>query len=160
MARDLFMLSFYLCGMNAVDFYNLKKKDIKDGRIEYNRAKTKGRRRDNAFISIKLIDEAKPLLKKYIEKLPRMYKFYEGLDAALSSGMIKLRELTEIPEITFYWARHTFANTARNNCRMSKDDVALALNHIDEGHRTTDIYIAKDWRIVDEVQEKVVGLLN
>ncbi|MDB5157199.1 MAG: recombinase [Mucilaginibacter sp.] len=39
---------------------------------------------------------------------------------------------------------------------MSKD-VALALNHIDEGHRTTDIYIAKDWRIVDEVQ--VVGLL-
>jgi len=160
LARDLFMLSFYLCGMNAVDFYNLKKKDIKDGRIEYNRAKTKGRRRDNAFISIKLIDEAKPLLKKYIEKLPKMYKYYEGLDAALSSGMIKLRELTEIPEITFYWARHTFANTARNNCRMSKDDVALALNHIDEGHRTTDIYIAKDWRIVDEVQEKVVLLLG
>lgn len=85
-----------------------------------------------------------------------MYKFYEGLDSALSSGMIKLREITEIPEITFYWTRHTFAKTACNNCRMSKD-VALALNHIDEGHRTTDIYIAKDWRIVDEVQ--VVGLL-
>lgn len=48
---------------------------------------------------------------------------------------------------------------ACNNCGMSKDDVALPLNHIDEGHRITDIYIAKDWRIVDEVQEKVVGLL-
>lgn len=47
---------------------------------------------------------------------------------------------------------------ARNDCRMSKDDVALALNHVDEGNRTTDIYIAKDWRIVDDVQRKVTAL--
>jgi integrase len=153
------MLSFYLCGTNAVDFYNLRKKDIKHGRLEYNRAKTKGRRRDNAFISIKLIKEAKPLLEKYIELLPKRYKTYSGLDTALSEGMKELRKITGIDEITFYWARHTFANTARNACRMSKDDVALALNHIDEGHRTTDIYISKDWKIVDEVQEKVVGML-
>jgi integrase len=159
LAKDLFMLSFYLCGTNAVDFYNLQKKDIKHGRIEYNRAKTKGRRRDNAFISIKLIDESKPLLEKYIEILPQRYKKYDGLDTALSAGMRELRKITGIADITFYWARHTFANTARNACRMSKDDVALALNHIDEGHRTTDIYIAKDWKIVDEVQEKVVGML-
>jgi hypothetical protein len=43
---------------------------------------------------------------------------------------------------------------------MSRDDVALALNHVDEGHRTTDIYISKDWKIVDEVQEKIVRLLG
>jgi hypothetical protein len=36
LARDLFMLSFYLCGMNAVDLYNLRNKEIKNGRIEYN----------------------------------------------------------------------------------------------------------------------------
>lgn len=160
MARDLFMLSFYLCGMNAVDLYNLNKSNIKNERIEYNRAKTRSRRRDKAFISIKLINEAKLLLKKYIEKLPKMYTNYGGLDSALSLGMKSLRELTGLPDITFYWARHTFANAARNECRMSKDDVALALNHIDEGHRTTDIYIAKDWRIVDDVQEKVMGLLR
>jgi len=53
-----------------------------------------------------------------------------------------LRELTGGPDITFYWARHSFASLACNSCRMSKDDVALALNH------------------VDEVQEKVVGLLR
>jgi integrase len=161
LAKDLFLLSFYLCGMNAVDFYNLREKDItKSGRINYNRAKTQGRRTDKAFISIKLIDEAKPILKKYLGTLTKRYKTYDGLDTALSAGMKKLRELTDIEEITFYWARHTFANTARNDCRMSKDDVALALNHIDEGHRTTDIYIAKDWKIVDEVQEKVVGMLR
>jgi integrase len=161
LARDLFMLSFYLCGMNAVDFYHLREKNIaKRGRIDYNRAKTQGRRTDKAFISIKLIDEAKPILRKYLGTLSKRYKTYDGLDTALSAGMQKLRELTDIEEITFYWARHTFANTARNDCRMSMDDVALALNHIDEGHRTTDIYIAKDWKIVDEVQEKVVKMLK
>nr|WP_255480233.1 hypothetical protein [Mucilaginibacter sp. E4BP6]NYE66977.1 integrase [Mucilaginibacter sp. E4BP6] len=36
--------------------------------------------------------------------------------------------------ITFYWARHTFATLARNKCRMSKDDVAQVLNHVDSGH--------------------------
>ena len=43
---------------------------------------------------------------------------------------------------------------------MSKDDVALALNHVDEGNRTTDIYIAKDWKIVDDVQRKVIAQLK
>jgi integrase len=159
LSRDLFMLSFYLCGMNAVDLYHLRLKNIKNGRIDYNRAKTEGRRKDNAFISIKLIDEAKPIITKYIELLSCRYNTYGGLDTALSKGMEQLRKITGIDDITFYWARHTFANTARNACRMSKDDVALALNHIDEGHRTTDIYIAKDWKIVDEVQAKVVHML-
>lgn len=65
-----------------------------------------------------------------------------------------------LSEVTFYWARHTFANVARNKCRMSKDDIALALNHVDEGNRTTDIYIAKDWKIVDDVQRKVMEKLK
>jgi hypothetical protein len=72
--------------------------------------------------------------------------------------MQQIRKITKIPKITFYWARHTFANVARNDCRMSKDDIGLALNHIDTGNTTTDIYIAKDWKIVDEVQIKVVKL--
>jgi len=75
-------------------------------------------------------------------------------------GMKDLRELTGIPELTFYWARHTFATLARNKCRLSMNDVALALNHVDSNHKTTDIYIDRDWTIVDEVQERVVGLLN
>lgn len=56
--------------------------------------------------------------------------------------------------------RDILFNLARNKCRMSKDDVGLALNHVDEGHRTTYIYIEKDWSIVDDVQENVVNLLR
>lgn len=160
LARDLYILSFYMCGINAVDLYKGTFKNIRNGRLDYNRSKTEAGRKDNAFISIKIVDEAKPLLEKYLEKLSIRYANHEGLDYALSKGMEHLRKITGIPDITLYWARHTFGNLARNSCRMSKDDVGLALNHIDEGHRTTDIYIAKDWTIVDEVQNKVVTLLR
>jgi hypothetical protein len=34
LASDLFMLSFSFCGINAVDFYYLKKNNVKDGRLE------------------------------------------------------------------------------------------------------------------------------
>jgi integrase len=160
LAKEIYMLSFYLCGMNAVDLYYLTTKDVRNGRIDYNRAKTQGRRKDNAFISIKVVEEARPLLEKYIEKLSIRYSTYGVLDTALSQGMKQLRKLTGIPGATIYWARHTFATVARNACRISKDDVALALNHVDDEHRTTDIYIEKDWSIVDEVQLKVIGLLR
>jgi len=160
LAKELYMLSFYLCGMNAVDLYQITKRDIRNGRVDYNRSKTEGKRKDNAFISIKIVDEAKPLLEKYLGKLRERYSSANCLNWALSKGMEQLRKLTGIPELTLYWARHTFANTARNDCRMSKDDVALALNHVDEGNRTTDIYIAKDWKIVDDVQRKVIAQLR
>lgn len=160
LAKELYMLSFYLCGINAVDLYQITERDVRNGRLDYNRSKTQGKRKDNAFISIKIIDEAKPLLEKYLGKLRERYSSANALNWALCKGMEQLRKLTGIPELTLYWARHTFANTARNDCRMSKDDVALALNHVDEGNRTTDIYIAKDWKIVDDVQRKVIAQLR
>jgi len=70
LARDLFMLSFYLCGMNAVDFYNhLERKS--HTRLEYNRSKTSGQRQDNAFISVKIIPEAAVLIDKYGKTLKK-----------------------------------------------------------------------------------------
>lgn len=160
LAKELYMLSFYLCGTNAVDFYQLGGQNIRNGRLEYNRSKTAERRKDNAFISIKIVDKARPLLEKYIGKLTERYSTIGCLNKALSKGMEQICRQIGLSGVTFYWARHTFANTARNDCRMSKDYVALALNHVDEGNRTTDIYIAKDWKIVDDVQSKVMEKLK
>ena len=160
LAKDLFMLSFYLCGMNAVDLYHLNKDNIRKGRLEYNRTKTKSRRKDNAFISIKLVAEAKPLLEKFLGKLNPRYNSSQNLDRELNEGMKLICKFLKIPVVTFYWARHSFGTLARNKCRMSIDDVAQALNHIDSEHKTTDIYIEKDWKIVDDVQHAVISLLK
>ncbi|WP_454801450.1 phage integrase SAM-like domain-containing protein [Mucilaginibacter phyllosphaerae] len=159
MARDLFMLSFYLCGINAIDLYKANY-SINNGRIEYKRSKTSDRRKDGAFISIKIHKEAKKLLAKYDGVLNGRYASIGNLNKAISIGMRELQLQTKIADITFYWARHSFGTLARNTCRKSKDDIALALNHVDNGHKTTDIYIAKDWSIVDEVQEAVINLIR
>jgi len=160
LARDLFMLSFYLCGINAVDLYEIDRYDPDWERLHYYRAKTRDVRADDAFISIKIIPEARPLMAKYMGRLQRRHTTCSGLNSALKKGMEALRVLTGIPDITYYWARHSFATIARNKCRMNKDDIAEALNHVDGEHRVTDIYIEKDWSIVDDVQAAVIQLVR
>lgn len=160
LARDLYLLSLYLCGMNAVDLYNLTEDNIKDGRINYNRSKTQDQRKDNAFISIKIIEEAKPLLAKYLGKLSTRFSDHNGLSAALSFGMKAVCRLTGLTGVTYYYARHTFATTARNFCGVSPYDIGQALNHIDDGTRITDIYLEKDWKIVDNVQLRVISYIR
>ena len=60
------------------------------------------------------------------------------------------------PGLFFYMARHTWATFARNKCDVSKDDVAMSLNHIDQVLKTTDTYIDPDWSIIDRANRKVL----
>jgi len=160
LAKEIFLLSFYLCGMNAKDIYNLTQTAIVKDRLNYNRAKTKTRRKDSAFISIKLIPEAYSLLFKYIGRLRLRYSESCNFNKALNKGLKEIGEGLGISSLTMYAARHSFGSIARNECRFSKDDVAFALNHIDHNTKTTDIYIKPDWQIIDDVQLKVVSLLK
>ncbi len=156
-ARDLFMFSFYMCGINAADiFNNIGKKH--NTRFNYNRTKTENKRTDNAFMSVYIPDEAKNYIIKYSESLYRRYKTIKSLNNRLSNSLRDIGELIGIDRLTFYHARHTFASLARNECRFSKDDVAAALNH--SSNTITDVYIAKDWQIVDDVQNGVLALLR
>lgn len=88
-----------------------------------------------------------------------MYSEIGNLNKALNNGLKIIGSTIGVPDLSFYWGRHTFGNLARNKCRKSKDDVALALNHVDHGRRTTDIFLEKDWTIVDEVQEAVIAFV-
>ena len=159
LAKEIFLLSFYLCGMNAKDIYNLSHSSIVKNRVDYNRSKTQSRRKDRAFISIKLIPEASPLLFKYVGRLQERYSESGNFNKALNIGLKEIGEAVGIHSLTMYSARHSFGSIARNECRFSKDDVAFALNHLDPATRTTDIYIKPDWGIIDEVQLKVSSSL-
>lgn len=149
-ARDIFMLSFYMCGMNAKDMYD-GNYDIANGRLEYKRSKTKNKRSDEAFISIKLVPEAEKLLNKYNKKyLQSRYSAHSNFIIALSNGMKDV-------EMTFYTARHIFASWAFNRFRYSIDEIGVALNH--SSNRITNDYIAKDWSLIDRIQSDVLSLL-
>jgi integrase len=164
-ARDMYILSFYLVGMNSADLYGCT--DYKNGRITYNRAKTKDRRADAAEISIKVEPEALELLEKYKDSTgERVFCFYrmyadEGtFNDAINKGLKQVGEKLGAEDLEFYSARHSWATIAVNDCEVDKYTVHTALNHADESMRITDIYIKKDFTIIDRANRKVLDYLN
>lgn len=171
LGRDVFMLSFYLVGMNLADLFLAE--DYKDGRISYHRAKTFSRKGQDAFISIKVEPEAVPLIEKYRDpKGKRLFKFYlnyaTGNDflAAANKGLKIVCEhlnkdgaLIE-PEVSTYYARGSWSTIARNDCKVPKEDIHFALNHSDPRMKITDLYIEEDFEIVDKANRAVIDLVN
>lgn len=168
LARDVFMLSFLLAGINLADIYALKAKDYKAGRISYCRQKTKDKRQDRAFISVKVFPEAEQYIKWYRD--PRgeslfcfasLYSSFDIFQANINKGLKVVAAAAEINEdLTSYYARFSFATIARNNCDVSRDDIDLALVHANQSLKMTDRYIKKDWSRVDEVIRKVIDCLT
>lgn len=165
-ARDVFMLSFYLVGMNFADLYELDK--YKEGRVSYNRKKTKGRRQDQAFISIKVEPEAEPFLQKFRDKTgQRVFDFHTRytdphiFSSNVNKGLkVVAKAITLDEPLSTYYARHTWATIARNDCDISKDDIDLALNHVDQGLKMADAYIKKDWSRIDNANRAVLDYLK
>ena len=160
-ARDMFMLSFCLWGTNAKDLYECT--DFSNGRITYNRAKTKDRRDDGAKISIKVEPEIMPLVEKYKDKTgERVFCFYQmysdpdTFNAAIGKGLRQIREIIGIDYLVFYSARHSFATIATNDVKTDKYTVHQMLNHVDGKMKITDRYIRKDWTVFDKANRKLL----
>ena len=158
LARDVFMISFYACGMNVVDIYSAH--TVRNGRLEYNRTKTKDKRSDNAFISIKIEPELEVLIDKYTDPSgARVFNFYKKYATANGLTTAVNRELSKtIPGVTAYYARHSWATIARNNCGISKDTISEALNH-SSGLSITDTYLARNWDGFDNANRAVIDFI-
>lgn len=160
-SKDIFLLSFGLVGMNAVDLYYCD--SFKNDRITYQRTKTKNRRDDKAEISIRVEPELKAIFEKYRdpsgERVFNFYKSYSSANAfsvALNKGLKKIGNSLGIDDLEFYAARHTWATIAANEAGVDKFTVHTALNHVDEKMRVTDIYIKKSWDPIDKANRQVL----
>lgn len=167
--KDLFMLSIYLIGINPKDLLYLKYENIIVGRIVYHRYKT------NKLYNVKIEPEALDILQKYkgdkylLNCLDR-YKDYLDYLHHMNDGLKKLgMEYIEgkgyvkatkaiCPELTSYWARHTWATIAYG-IGVSKDVISQALGHSNRV-AVTDIYIEYDLGKVDEANRKVINYIN
>ena len=75
LAKDCFILSFGLIGMNSADLYSCI--DLNNDVITYYRAKTTDRRNDKAKMKVKVLPIIKPLLEKYRDRTGRrVFNFY------------------------------------------------------------------------------------
>lgn len=163
-ARDAFIMSFCLMGMNSVDMYECTK--IKNGAICYKRRKTRTRRSDEAYIEVNVHPFLQPLMDKYKGR-KRVFNFYlkysdeSTFNANINKGLKEVGSAVGIENLQFYQARHTFATLSRNLMKFAKSDVDEALNHVGDMD-IADVYIQKDFSIINEnnfkLIEKVFGL--
>ena len=111
LARDMFLLSFGLAGMNLIDFVNCS--IYSDGRIFYERTKTKDRKKDGAFISVPVMPEIQPLFDAYrdesgdkVFRLGKMFNSMGSFRTSVAMGMKLMCKDLGIEPITFYQRRH------------------------------------------------------
>lgn len=164
LAKDCFILSFCLIGMNSVDLYNAE--ICENSEIVYCRTKTKDRRNDNAKIRIKIHPLILPIIKKYMDKTgKRVFRFYQmyadqsTFNAALNKGLKAVGKKIGIPDLEFYAARHSWATIARNDLNTDKSTIDEALNHVDKNLSVTDLYIKKDFSIINKVNKSVLDYI-
>lgn len=111
--RDLFMLSYYLGGINVCDVLKLK---ISDNTIKYIRQKTESRNKVNKYVEFSIPDEAMAIIKKYTDSngillfsklkkhnLDYIFHFFDFI-----------KHETGIKTLMYYSARKSFSQHAFN----------------------------------------------
>ena len=164
--RDIFMLMFYLIGINAIDLFNAEK--LNGNRLEYRRSKT------SRLYSIKVEPEAMQIIERYkgethLLDIMDNYANYKDFLHRMNDNLRRIGKVERkglggkkyispfFPEISSYWSRHTWATIAAS-IDIPKDVIAAALGH--GGNTVTDIYINFDMKKVDDANRKVIDYLN
>ncbi|MCL2311949.1 MAG: hypothetical protein FWC41_05610, partial [Firmicutes bacterium] len=86
------------------------------------------------------------------------YSTFQNFVKSVNLGLKTIAKTLKIDEsISTYYARHSWATIARNDCNISKSDIAECLNH--STNTITDIYIKKDWKTIDVANRKVINFV-
>ena len=166
-AKDVFLLSFYLVGMNTADIYNLKPEDYSQGRITYNRQKTKSVRSDKAKISIAVLPQTAEMINRYIDPqkkkllwFAQKYSTFQIFVSNVNKGLKIIAAALNLPaDLSTYYARHSWATIARNDLNFETALVSECLNHKVPELKMADIYIKKDWSRIDKVNSAVIDYI-
>ena len=163
LARDCCMLSLCLMGTNSVDLYNAK--TYKDGKLIYERTKTKDRRSDSARIEIEVHDIVKPLFEKYrsadgkhVFSFADRYANPQQFNRAINVGLKGIGKRMGVDNLQFYQFRHSVASIARNELHYAKSDIDEMLNHVGD-NRIADIYIKRDFSVINLINRRVIEYL-
>lgn len=162
LGRDVFFLSLYLMGMNAIDLMTCPPPI--DGRIRYRRSKVEAKRGNAATMSVRIIAEAQPIVQRYVGTnsafdFAQRYVCVGDFRAAVNKGLSSICRRLNIPVITFYYARHAFAEIAHQHLGVPLDDVARCLNHSSQTRSITFRYAGRDYARIDDIQRQVADFV-
>ena len=111
LAKDCFILSFCLMGMNSVDLHSCD--EIEDNAITYYRSKTTGRRLDKAKMKVDILPVLSFLMEKYKDYTGRrVFRFYQmyntanNFNRAINLGLKQIGKILKVDDLEFYAACH------------------------------------------------------
>ena len=152
LGRDLFLFSYYSCGINLVDMAQLRHLNLHDNRITYSRQKT------GKLISFPVQPPAMAILQKYSKtgQTDEDYLFpvldrnrhvtqtqirdrIKKASKAINNALRKIGKQLNLPiDLTTYVARHSFATVLKRS-GVSTSVISESLGHSSE--RVTQIYL-------------------
>lgn len=166
--RDMFMLMFYLIGINFIDLFSAKKSQLVGGRLEYDRRKT------GKHYSVKVQPEAMEIIKRYegknyllspLDRYANPKDYLQHMNRALSKLGLHYTTSSKktgeaiFPGLSTYWSRHTWATLAYQ-LGVPVDIIGQALGHSDRSHAVTFVYIRLDDRKVDQANRMLIDFVN
>ena len=177
MARDAFLMSFYLRGISFIDLAHLRKSDLKDGYLHYTRSKTgqrltirwekemqellekyQAQTASSPYLFPFLVDDGNKSQDKTIDKKKDTVRLYRNAEARISYHLRKLGAKIGIKgKLTLYVARHSWATAARDN-HISISVISEALGH--HSVTTTQIYLRSiKSSEVDDANARILAVL-
>ena len=160
-ALDMFLFSFYMRGMNLADIAALTKQNIQGGRLVYTRKKT------GVEFSILISEKAGHIITRYFglerlfpvllsqktekQKTKRVHTLSGQFNQTLRAVAADLG--FDIPGLTFYTARHTYADSLKK-AGVSTDVISELMGH--SSVRITDSYLKSfDLSVLDEADGRL-----
>ncbi len=137
LGQDVALISFCMCGLNAVDIFNAEKGQYVDGIFHYERRKTRNSRSDKGYFEVRVPEFLKPTFEKYLSKnvdSPWLFEFHERLSTSDS-----------------------WATIAQNECGASLAEVDFGLNH--SMNRMARVYVKIDYSPAWTLNEKVIDFI-
>lgn len=174
-AKQYFLFMFYCQGMNMADVAALKYRDVQWDAIRYVRQKTKDTEREEKPIEIPITNDIKKILLSIgnPDRSPTGYVFpilsndmtperiratVKQKNKIVNKWLSRLCEDNDLPAITTYWSRHSFASLLKG-LGTSVEMISELLGHSDP--KTTRAYLQRfDMDQKQKVSDKLTATLK
>lgn len=162
-ARDIFMLSYYLGGINMADLCKINFSEMQ-GHLKYIRQKTENRPKQNKFVEFEIPDEAMEIIERYEDKDGYLsFQKSQREDSArgfIGHNMRVLAKLLGIKNLVFYSARKSFSQHAFN-LGVSEPVIDYILGHrVDKASTSLFSYISVTPDMATKAVRKVLDNLK
>ena len=158
-ARDFFLLSFYLCGINPIDLYNLKR-PAKSGEVSFVRQKIA--HTEPLPVRLYIPKAALGLCKEYesstyLLNFHDKHRDYDTFKRRMSERLTSVGKKIGCEQLYFYMARYTWATFA-DRVGVPHDVISKSLGHSDKS-TAEKYYIDYDWQRTRQANERVIDYL-